>query len=298
LRRPALVTRANVNSKPPSEETFRALGESLSRCTLPLLVMHKGYPTSFGTGFLLKHLSVHYLVSAAHVFNRASSMHLRLFFYTEPDKTRFVTGGYNATTSLPGRQQTDTWDVGVIRLDGDLPPYDSGKTDSLQIELLKPGLLPRQGVAYYATGYPASKGGANRVAKTIRSMVLVYSAPSSPPEIYQQLRLSPRSNIVMPFHARKSLDEKMNSAQQMPDPYGMSGGPLWIVEQLAMGYLLPQIVGVLIEHRPNKVMIATDVGIVHSLIRGIEQKRQEDGMQLDDFVMEHWPGRHTRPDRQ
>jgi hypothetical protein len=283
-----------MDMKPPAAETFMALGEFMIRPTLPLLTMHRGFAKAVGTGFLLKHLSAHYLVSAAHLLEDLSVR--PLFFYTEPNKTRLVSGGYNSTSALSGRQHSDTWDVGVVRLDGDLPPYNLVNTYSLPIEILKPRHLPRDGGRFFAAGYPASKGVVNRPARTIQSEALVYAPPSSPLDVYEKIGLSPATNIVMPFHVRKSHDEKFNAAQQMPDPVGMSGGPLWIVEQISGGYLFPWIVGVLIEHRrPEGVMIATDVGIVHSLIRGLELKRKELGVQHDDQIMEHWPGRQSGP---
>src|SRR4051812_36894336 len=62
--------------------------EILSRFVVPLYMERRGKPVHFGTGFLVRAGSTNFLVSAAHVLERASE----LFYYIESKTTAKLSG--------------------------------------------------------------------------------------------------------------------------------------------------------------------------------------------------------------
>jgi hypothetical protein len=71
----------------------------------------------------------------------------------------------------------------------------------------------------------------------------------------------------MPFDAKRSVDDQGRPAS-MADPSGLSGSPVWSIEQVPTAYFMARLVGVLIEHRKRqRVLVATDVGAILALLR-------------------------------
>lgn len=243
-------------------------GHQLSRHIVPLFTLVKRKSTSVGTGFFLKDGTDHYLVSAAHVFDKVLE-NFPLFYFSDVRTMRIVRGYVRQTLSaIPKDRHNDRLDIGIVHLTEPLlPPYQSLGIESLSVSNLAHHALPRFGKQYILTGYPASKCNRNPVTKRVESRALAFSANSVPQATYDQVGLSTKTHIVIPFDPKRVADEHGKPAS-IAKPTGLSGSPLWMIEYVPTSYLTARLVGVMIEHRkPQRVLVATDASVILGLLK-------------------------------
>jgi hypothetical protein len=239
--------------------------ESVSRYIVPIFADVNGAPASMGTGFLLNTGQDHVLVTAAHVLDRITS--LPHYFYVDRKVKRALNPPVLVSKLPPsGDRAHDLVDVGVVILrDEGLPPYPAVGRESMPPNLISPYAMPRAGKKFAFVGYPSTKGKVDRVALDLRSASYAYLSGSAPAETYRELDLDPRFHIVLPFSKRGVVDLDGKSFN-FPKPNGISGAPLWELQQPEAGGR--KVVGVMIEHRRQKgALIATDVAAVVLLLR-------------------------------
>jgi hypothetical protein len=86
---------------------------------------------------------------------------------------------------------------------------------------------------------------------------------------YDKVGCNPQSHIVMPFNHRKL--QGRNGRTLFPDPYGISGSPVWLyfdeVHKNRPDYT-PDV-GIIVEYYKDKcLLVATDIAAAISLMKG------------------------------
>jgi hypothetical protein len=246
------------------------LATVLSRCIVPIFKSVEAKLSHHGSGFLVSYGNNSFLVSAAHVFDCIRDGD-DLFFYIKPKILRKITGHIRLTRTPKGAdRRADRFDVGVLKLEGqDLPPYPEVHKYPLKIDGLMAEALPRGDKEYLLLGFPGSKSKINAPAREVTSSVYAFRNVSAPLGKYANLGVAPDSHIVLSFDREKAV-ARDGRIQTFPDPAGMSGSPVWLLND-GSGRVDPTqtpVVGVAIEHcKTCRVIVATDVGLALTLIK-------------------------------
>src|ERR1700730_9607874 len=97
---------------------------------------------------------------------------------------------------------------------------------------------------------------------------------SAPTTTYMTLGRKQQNHILMKFDRRKAFNENWQPVQELPDPHGMSGGAMFVVDDGGRyGAKVVRLVGVLIEYlKDEKLMVATDIRIALNLMRDEERR--------------------------
>ena len=243
-----------------------ALSIPLSEYVLPLFVDSPGkFPEMFGTGFLVQDGEAIFLVSAAHVLDRAN----HLYYYIEPGITRRLSGRIaKSTPPNDGPRGSDHLDIAVLKMEGPrLPPYPDIAKRTMPISMLLPSALPRDDKQYLVVGYPSSKSKANRQHREVKSQPISFRNVSAVRAQYDTLGVTPETHIILPLDLKKTVALK-GKIQPFVSPHGLSGSPMFLLPTgWNKGEATP-VVGVVIEHYKNeRALIATDIGFVAEIIR-------------------------------
>jgi Trypsin-like peptidase domain len=243
-----------------------ALSIPLAEFILPLFADSDGkYPEMIGTGFLVEDRGSTFLISAAHVLDRA----LDLYFYVDKAVTRMLSGRISKT--LPpkdGPRTADHLDVAVLKLEGEgLPPYPGLSKRAMPISMLLPSALPRDDKQYLIVGFPSSKSKANRKDREVNSQPVSFRNISATLSQYGDLGVLPETHIVLPLDLKKTVASD-GTIKPFFSPHGLSGSPLFCLPQgWNKGGSTP-VVGVVIEHHKNeRAAVATDIALVVEMIR-------------------------------
>lgn len=243
-----------------------ALSIPLAEFILPLFADSDGrYPEMIGTGFLVEDRGSTFLISAAHVLDRA----LDLYFYIERGVIRMLSGHISKT--LPprdGPRSTDHFDVAVLELEGEgLPPYLGVGKRAMPMSMLLPSALPRDDKQYLIVGFPSSKSKANRKDREVNSQPVSFRNMSATLSQYGKLGVLPETHIVLPLDLKKTVASD-GTIKPFFSPHGLSGSPLFCLPQgWNKGGSTP-VVGVLIEHHKNeRAAVATDIAHVIEMMR-------------------------------
>jgi hypothetical protein len=224
-------------------------------------------PYLIGTGVILEVNSMLFIVSAAHVFDEKDSTTLYLFL---DEQVLPVNGELYCTVKPNNNRIEDKIDVAVLRVDNN---------QEVQIrKLYKPVLIDEVDVndipsnkKYYAfIGHPENKTKLKHGTFKVKSEMFSYGSFVADSSTYKQLALLPDFHVVVDFDERKCIDENGNR-YSFPDAHGMSGGGVWLVENLNYNSSESQInklVGVGIEiHKSPKALVGTRIGAVIEMIK-------------------------------
>jgi hypothetical protein len=243
----------------------REIVENLACFVVPLYEDVRGVPSLIGSGFLVQKNEQVFLVSAAHVLDKALETK-KMYFYVAPTTKRYLSGQLKRTAFNHSRQN-DRLDVGVLRLDPPLPPYMGVRKFAMDYSHLRPSHLPRRGREYLVVGFPASR----HKMQTAPAAVIAepYGHRSWPIEdqLYERFGANPSEHIVFPFRRTKLVDLSGNRIHG-PNPQGLSGGPVFVLREEEDEHGAFPVVGVLIEftRSTDAVLIATDAALAAEAI--------------------------------
>ncbi|MDO8938461.1 MAG: trypsin-like peptidase domain-containing protein [Methylicorpusculum sp.] len=251
-------------SPSPDQRLIEAIDSSIKllvKFSIPLYLDDNDRPTPFGTGFFVQQQDDIFLVTAAHVLDKAQSH--KLYYYTSPGDIRHISGKMVRRTH-DGDRRNDHIDIGVVKMSGGmLPPYPDINKYPMDISYLKPKHLPRSGKHYSFTGFPATKTKVRNCNKSIEVVAYSYRSDSIPESEYTKYKVDASTHIVLPLDTKKGYDKNRNLTH-FPKPQGMSGSPVVaLYEEGEADSIVFPVVGVAIEHRArDNIVIATDVKYV------------------------------------
>lgn len=204
-------------------------------------------PEQFGTGVFLNVGDHYFLVTAAHVLddNKDSTL------YIPSNKSGVLVtleGASFKSIADGGDRNNDRTDVGVVMLKPDL--VDEIRRGSfLPVAMADVDDIGKQGDIYIAMGYPAKKNEQVDLAKkTFKRSPASYTANILPDEKLSAIGVQRGSHLLLAFKKRHSRDTTGKDITA-PDPYGMSGGPLWRFDIYTGQQPSSRLVGILIEWR-------------------------------------------------
>ncbi len=232
----------------------------LSRYAVPLYFDDaNNRPVLFGTGFFVRAEADHFLVSAAHVFDRAAAS--GLYFYNSPN-TKCKISGTLCRTGSPDKRLEDRLDIGVVKLTSKVtPPFRDVDKFAVDISNLTPHYLPRAGRHYVIIGFPANKSEVDRYQKSVIAASYSYRSDPINDQAYQGIGVDSKTHIVLPLNRKRGFDTK-GKAIHFPKPNGMSGSPIFVLYEDENESDFFPIVGVGIEYRAQKkCLVGTDIHV-------------------------------------
>lgn len=233
----------------------------LYRYMFPLLTDDEGQPDVRGTAFVVAVGRCRFIVTAAHVVESGGLSTLRFGrgIIANPTAVNVVTTGLPAS----GNRDDDRLDLAVwqadeqiasaLRAQGVLP---------IEMESFSVEDLAVDGDHYVFSGYPASRTRTNRSTRMIDPGPISVSCMAIVDDRLPALGLNHATHIVGAFDRRRMADQQ---GQQItaPEPWGMSGGPVWKIKGNDC-----RLVGVGIEYREgSKGLVASRLGAVVALLR-------------------------------
>ena len=218
-------------------------------------------PEQFGTGVLLVIHDHYFLVTAAHVLddNTGSTLYIP---GNQSGKLEMLTGGSFRSVADGGNRDNDRTDVGVVALKSDL--VDKIGCDSfLPVSMTDVDDIGKAGEIYIAMGYPATKNTkVNLVEKTFKRHVISCTANILPGKDLEKIGVSSASHLLLGFD-KKHVKNTQGKDMTAPDPYGISGGPLWRFDIYTKQNPASRLVGILIEWRKEvKGMLAVRIPVL------------------------------------
>jgi hypothetical protein len=180
-------------STPTDQQLIETIDSSinvLTNLSIPLYLDTEDKPTPFGTGFFVKRQNDIFLVTAAHVLDKAKSP--SLYYYVTPNDIRHLSGHMVRSNHI---------DIGVVKMNvGNLPPYPDIQKFPMDISCLKPSCLPREDKHYSFTGFPATKTKVSNYKKNIEVTTYSYRSDAIPELEYSDHDLDINSHVVLPLN--------------------------------------------------------------------------------------------------
>ncbi len=230
-------------------QRIQELARPIEDITCPIYdLSEESRPVLLGSGVLLRLADAFVLLTARHVLEACAP------------SDRYV--GLNSrivrlqAKVLKTGGPVDHLDIGVCFLDSGLGQGLPGTSCALPEQLYVPNSLERS--EHLLVGYPCSKQ-PRSVGGTVFARPMDLRCLSLPPSDYEKAGYNPYTSILVRFDKENVWQD--GRRVRAPDPYGMSGGGLWVVRD-TFGSVLPapKLAGVAIEwHRKNRRILATRV---------------------------------------
>lgn len=199
--------------------------QTLVKCVVPLYSDHRGAPAIAGSGFFVRHGSLDFLVSAAHVLDIFKKE--QGYYYVTPSTTRKLSGRLITNAHVGRSRKDDLLDVGAILLEGPaLPPYPAVAKFPIDSSLLLANHQVTSTSRYGFVGFPESRSSVRRSPRQISVEAHAYIGNSIPPDEYRKSRLDPSSHICLAFDNKRSFDLE-GQPKKFPKPHGISGAPIF-----------------------------------------------------------------------
>lgn len=193
------------------------------QCVCPLWILVRGKPDLIGSATLLQVEQTRFLITAAHVIDRAMNQALLV---GNPSGFMQIGGCGKLTQPASDSRQADRNDTAVIALDeattsfieeayAPLPVHYADATDSFS-----------PGKSYEFFGCPWRKVDSSKSRRIFEPSIFKFKSESVAETDYASLGLSPHKHITVEFDLKRVVDGN-GRAVVAPDPEGMSGGPVW-----------------------------------------------------------------------
>ncbi|HKO58261.1 MAG TPA: DUF2442 domain-containing protein [Thermoanaerobaculia bacterium] len=264
---------AAAPAAPADDERIRRFHATLARLerdvqqfVCPIYGVRGDEGRPIGSGFLLGLADQTVLITAAHVLHARHEFNLQM-----PGQTRAVPFGGAAYSTGP-RENADSpefeHDIAFLVLDTDAMLEPPG-TPVLSAADLDVADLPTRQTAYGFVGFPGSQNKALPDYKFMRSS-FYYGGQPAAQDKYERLGYDPRTHFVMSFERERMVD-KSGRVVAVPEPYGMSGGPVFKLgtfEEIDRQVATPRVVALTIEWWQRlDVLVGVRVALLTETIR-------------------------------
>ena len=221
-------------------------------------------PSLFGNALMVRHLGRVFLVSAGHVLNAPSPAGRPLFYFDKTGKglARLRTRGIAFTQGSAETEGKDVLDLAVGELLSEPPSPDLKEPlESSQVGSLGP---PTPDNVYVATGFPSSRAKADPSKQRLTTILSGFRTTLAPAASRATIQAHPQLQLVLSLNIER-MDFPDGSVRAIADPAGMSGSPIWLLEEDAL-----KCAGILIEHhRSKRLLVATDIAVGLHLIENV-----------------------------
>lgn len=261
---------ARVRARLEQERAFQVklttLQHQVQRLVCPIYGVHGDEGKPIGSGFLLQVRDKIILITAAHVLYARHRFTLQI-----PGQTRLVPFGGPAYSTGPQRPDPNPdfdHDIAFIMLDQSAMLEPPG-CPVLTPQDLEVDDLPTTQTAYGFVGLPGSSNQALPGYRFQQSTIF-YGGQPAEVNAYQRLKYDPRSHFIMSFE-RDSMISDSGYVSMVPEPYGMSGGPVFKLGSFAeieREIARPRVIALTIEWWQNiQVLVGVRIAVVTEAIR-------------------------------
>ena len=211
-----------------------------------------------GSGVLMKIGSHRFLLTAAHVVDRANGLSA---YVGLPGGYVELSGVTKATTPPSGKRDEDRVDLAFIALDA--PVANAVETTYAFLPLSCVDVMDEGfgRTPYMVNGCPARK--VKKDGRTFRPALYELQVTGRAHEEYATFGVTPWTHIAMEFD-RKKMTDGLGRGVASPKLGGVSGGPVWkgtkIVQPDGSSAMTKRLVGIIIEHSEAKrTLVATRI---------------------------------------
>lgn len=212
---------------------------------IPIYGAQRDYYRLVGSGVLIELQSFKIFVTANHVAEGTDSEKFsrkHLFLPTQP-----LISAYMKDIMTTGE---DKIDLAFGLLDDEAEQKLEGY-NFLHFDNLNKGTKIESDSDIYFVGYPDSWNKSSQKYKNLKQFenkLFVYGTYSRE-DLYSKLSLSPNHYIACPFDKKNSVD-KNEKQKTPPEPYGISGGGVWLFDKQSSEFKLAGIgIGIREEHK-------------------------------------------------
>jgi hypothetical protein len=225
-------------------------------------------PEHLGTSVLISVGEYHFLVTAAHVVDRANGG--ALYAGVEAGLIELPAAWYTIRSATTGAHRTDKIDLAIAELTRDqLEALDA--TRAVTADQMNAAARITRREAYLAMGYPESQSKIFAGKRQLRVQPVAFLAQEDHEAPLEVLGFLPDRHFALAFDTRAALSQS-GRMETAPTPHGMSGGGVW-----ALGAASPVtqttfsigLVGVLTEvhARKHQLMVATRITVLTEALR-------------------------------
>ncbi|HXH39055.1 MAG TPA: DUF2442 domain-containing protein [Thermoanaerobaculia bacterium] len=265
-----------VMSEPPDagearrrfHATLAALERGVQQFVCPIYGVHGDDGTPVGSGFLLQLREKLILVTAAHVLHARHQFNLQML-----GQTRIVPFGGVAYSTGPLQDHGSSdfeHDIAFLVLDTAAMLEPPGTPPLLPSDL-DVGDLPTGQTAYGFVGFPGSENRALPGFKFQRTTVF-YGGQAAGRDKYERLGYDTRTHFVMSFERERMIDHS-GQIVAVPEPYGMSGGPVFKLgtfEEIDNQTARPRVIALTIEWWQRlEVLVGVRMALLTETIRQV-----------------------------
>jgi hypothetical protein len=224
-----------------------------------------GRPYLIGSSVLISLQGSRFIISAAHVFDENRETTLYLGGLKESSQIYS-----EVTKSVSHESRTnDKIDIAVMPIQSEclkmLSEYDFINEDQIIFDA-----ICRNGMIYSFVGYPASKAKVNPINKNVKYSIYSYWGFTVKETLLLELGLSNATHIAIRFEKDKCTENDENKVVS-PDTYGISGGAVWLNEDLnnhSSNSSVNKLAGIGIEWRKDKkCLLGVSIGAALEVIR-------------------------------
>ena len=224
----------------------------------------------FGTGSMIEAHGSSFLVSAKHCFDTVTSeAGSNMYLCTGPGNLHHVHGRTSFFTA-------DQGDAQVLRLSSKIE-WKAAAYERRPIALEQmqraPEAAPPIRTWYVFAGYPVSRSSRDRIRGTTHVVLNMNVLKEAEQELYQRLRLSQETHLVLDFDHRK-LSIFVNGNGRTPaKPQGMSGSMVWRVEVKGDGGCFKTAVAVATDHKKSlRAIVCSRIDSVEPTLRRLAEE--------------------------
>lgn len=201
-----------------------------------------------GSGFLLQLSERLILVTAAHVLHARHQYNLQMFGQTKiVPIVQLGDAAYSTGPSRDNGSRDFEHDIAFLALDTAAMLEPPGTAPLLPSDM-DASDLPADQTAYGFVGFPGSE---NRTLPglEIQRTVVFYGGKAAGRDKYERLGYDPRTHFIMSFDRERMMDPS-GQIVAVPEPYGMSGGPVFKLgtfEEIDNQTARPRVIALTIE---------------------------------------------------
>ena len=227
----------------------------------------KGKPIGFGTGFFIIINDKHYLITAAHVTNNS-----KIYVLKDKKSLRF--------TGVMDFVETGFIDFSFLQLDKESINIANEHYTFLQEDIILLNHKTTNKPQYFVCGFPSTKTkwkyGTDKII-TDPFLFTTYTAKFT--ENAFKKNYTPEANIILKYNKNKIMKFGSNEILKGPEPYGISGCPLWFFSKLFTNEYNPdpceivlpiRLIGIMITYDyKDKIMFSTRIDVIINKMKQI-----------------------------
>ena len=252
------------------QSSITALARQIAKSTCKLYVYQSDRPSvpqSHGSSVLFEFDNSGYCISNAHVL---SDKYFGQVFALNGANKSMTIGGHFVSTSMPpsGKREDDIFDISIIKLTDLAVTWlkESGYI-FLDIKKIKSGVILSKTDSLLIVGYPASKTKTNVQKRSLNTSPF-YLVTTTSVNAFRHSNFSDEYHIAVNYRRNKIIKPQSKGFESGPQPYGMSGGGVWLLEKNNQGTFDVYLISIMFEYLKEKsAIVSTRIDLFLDIIK-------------------------------